>query len=535
MGYIRVSTREEEKYYPWALANSVHFYYSEDGNAWEALNQNYGVLFVKAVIRQDNTIEERAVKNPVFAKCEEGYCIGAQVIKASGEREDGEDFVFWTTDDFLHFSEQRICKEIDCTGVGEVMEIPDEMGKTLMQAWMPVCGVSVEYPKECILESWDALEGIRATVKYSDGSTDKKRVVWNKDAIVKKKDGYYTVKGQICQKTFDFPLAVGYADPVIFRWDKKWYYVATNDNLNDIGIYVREADTIEGLFAEDVEQHCILDYDEEREYIQTFWAPEFHVIGKEVYLFFALGGKKWAPHCHMMRLKKGGSIIRKEDWEEPVKVIRQDGSSLSGDGITLDMTYFEAGLISYVAWSYRYGIGTPKDTGSMIYIATIDEKEPWKLTSEPVLLSRPLYGWENLLGTINNEGPYMLQVEENLYLAYSGGHAGGYYYSIGYLMAKEYADLLNPDNWTKLCTPAMSYYSIENIYGPGHNSFFQDEEGKLWNAHHGEVRIDGGPRSTALSRVHVNAWGFPVLNMSFEREVPEHLKDVKVRVRLINE
>ena len=49
MGYLKIATRDEETYYPWALANSVHFYYSEDGNAWVDFNQNYGVLFAQAV------------------------------------------------------------------------------------------------------------------------------------------------------------------------------------------------------------------------------------------------------------------------------------------------------------------------------------------------------------------------------------------------------------------------------------------------------------------------------------------------------
>lgn len=532
MGYLKVATREEEKYYPWALANSVHFYYSEDKEHWVPFNQNYGILFAKATIREDNTIEEQAITNPVFVKTDKGYGITARIIDREGTLKDAETVLLWNTEDFLHFEEQEKVSCKTCEVLGDVLEVPGEMGKILVTAWTPIHCVSVDYEKEFAVNTLEDLDSVRATVNYNDGTKDIKRIVWDKKGAVKEPDGVYKVKGEIYQKQFPFPRAVGYADPVIFRYDGKWYYVATNDNLNDIGIYVREAAELEWLFAEDVKQHCILDYDEEKNYIQTFWAPEFHMIGGDVYLLFALGGKQWAPHCHMMKLKKGGSIIKKEDWEEPVRVVRQDGSSLSGDGITLDMTYFKANNQSYVAWSYRYGIGTSKDTGSMIYIATIDEKEPWRLTGEPVLLSRPLYGWENLIGTINNEGPYMLQVEDRLYLAYSGGHAGGYYYSIGYLMAKENDDLLNPDSWKKLCTPAMSYYSIENVYGPGHNSFFKDEEGKLWNAHHGEVSIEGGPRSTALNRVHVNQWGFPVLNMSPERELCKEMKQVEARVTI---
>ncbi len=100
-------------------------------------------------------------------------------------------------------------------------------------------------------------------------------------------------------------------------------------------------------------------------------------------------------------------------------------------------------------WSYRYGIGSPKDTGSMLHIAEIDENKPWQLISEPHLLSRPLFGWENNSGTINNEGPYPLVIGDKIYLAYSGGVAGGESYAVGYLCADSGADLLNADNWER--------------------------------------------------------------------------------------
>ena len=57
--YLKIGTREAEEYYPRTMANSIHFWYSEDKNNWEALNQNYGILFAKAIIRDNNTIEER--------------------------------------------------------------------------------------------------------------------------------------------------------------------------------------------------------------------------------------------------------------------------------------------------------------------------------------------------------------------------------------------------------------------------------------------------------------------------------------------
>lgn len=56
---------------------------------------------------------------------------------------------------------------------------------------------------------------------------------------------------------------------------------------------MREADSVRELFLEGVTEHLILAKDEARELIQTFWAPEFHVIGDELYLLFAVSGHVW--------------------------------------------------------------------------------------------------------------------------------------------------------------------------------------------------------------------------------------------------
>ena len=66
MAYLKIAVREPEgEYYPKALADSVHLYYSEDGSSFEPLNQNYGILFARAQIRENNTLEVRGLTDPV--------------------------------------------------------------------------------------------------------------------------------------------------------------------------------------------------------------------------------------------------------------------------------------------------------------------------------------------------------------------------------------------------------------------------------------------------------------------------------------
>ena len=217
-----------------------------------------------------------------------------------------------------------------------------------------------------------------------------------------------------------------------------------------------------------------------------------------------------------------------EDWEDPIRVKRMNGHFLTEDGITLDMTYFESAGKAYLAWSYRYGIGTPKDTGSMLYIATTNPKKPWVLTSEPILLSRPLYGWENQSGTINNEGPYAMISGDTVYLSYSGGDACGPAYVVGYLKAKIGADLLDISSWKKEPTAVFHLQSVEGILGPGHNSFFYDMDGRLMIAYHAQERDKYNCRCSAFHRVHLSASGFPLLNVAGERDLPADMSEVKL-------
>jgi len=215
----------------------------------------------------------------------------------------------------------------------------------------------------------------------------------------------------------------------------------------------------------------------------------------------------------MMRLKENGALTDPTDWEAPVRVRRQDGDFLTESGISLDMTYFKAGGRSYLVWSYRCGIGTAADTGSMLYVATTDEAQPWVLTSEPVLLSRPLYGWENQRGTINNEGPYALLLGDKVYLAYSGGGACDPTYAVGCLVADQEDDLLDVDNWYKEPAAMLHRGSVEGIEGPGHNSFFRDEKGELMIAYHAQDVEKSHKRCTAFHRVYVNEQGMPLLHI----------------------
>ncbi len=530
--YIKVYTRDvDAACYPDGLARSIHMAYSYDGNNYTAMNSNYGILFATAEIRENNTICPKCVKEPCIMTMDDGkYAIIAERVNEDGS-EDADcngKLLLWITSDFITFEDKGLCN-IDVKNADAVMEVHRNICDKAALKWSKLYNTGVKVPDSAIVASKEELDKIKAVAIYSDGSTATKRVEWNTDGVKFGTSGTYKVTGKVINEQYRFPLANGYGDPVILDWEGKYYFIATNDNLNDIGLYVREADDIQGLFADGVEEHLILPFDEARGFEQTFWAPEFHMIGGELYILFAVSGHAWGPQCHLMKFK-GGSIIDENCWENPIRICKKDGSYLCEDGITLDMTFVKADNASYYVWSYRQHIGTPLDSGSMLYIATVDENDPTKITSDPVLLTRPLYGWENVSGTINNEGPYAFVKDGKVYLAYSGGAANSYTYALGMFTASTGDDLLNLDNWTKSQTAVLSFYSVEGVYGPGHNSFFTDAEGNLMIAYHAETDITSTLRCDGIRRVHFNIDNEPVFDMSAERDLDSKLSNVEMKV-----
>ena len=517
---IRVYTRPvDPDSYPEGLARSVHFSCDPDGSGFQPLNRNYGILFAEGEISAENTIIPMGVARPGILRLKNGkIAIVAERVLEDGSPDESSrgKRLLWETADLIHFEPARWvdAEDPDLRSASETLPLDRSTAGAALRFWSPVVFTGVSLPDPIHIRSEKDLDEIRARLEYSDGSFREKRISWQKDGISFDVPGEYEVRGTVSAESFPFPLARGYGDPVIFPWEGKWYYTSTNDNLNDIGLYVREAETVPGLFAEGVPEHLILPFDPARGLEQTFWAPEFHVIGGELYLLFAVSRHVWGPQCHMMRLKKGGRITDPDSWEDPVRILRRDGSPLAREAITLDMTFLRARSGSYVIWSYREHIGTPLDSGSMLYIAAIDEKEPWRLKSDPVLLTRPLLGWENVSGTINNEGPHAFSRDGKIYVAYSGGSANRYTYALGLLTADTDQDLLSPSSWRKSITPVLTFYSVPGEFGPGHNSFYTNEEGDLMIAYHAEKGLQETLRCDGIRRVHFRADGTPDFQMS---------------------
>ena len=281
--------------YPAGLANAVHLAYQRPGQAERPLNRNYGMLFARGYVSDEDTIVPLGVVDPVIFGMEDGWIgIAGRMVLESGEpaKCQSGDLFLWKSRELIRFEEVG---PVDGAALAsyspdKALAVPTEIAEPAIVWWSPIRQESVRVPEEAAAQSPSDLKEVRAEVLYSDGSRAFKDVLWDTRSVDFSAPGVYEVKGQICRQAFPFPLARGYGDPVVFPWEGKWYFLGTNDNLDDIGLYIREADTVEGLFAPEVREHLILPFDAKRGFEQTFWAPEWHLIGGEAYILFAVSG-----------------------------------------------------------------------------------------------------------------------------------------------------------------------------------------------------------------------------------------------------
>ena len=310
------------------------------------------------------------------------------------------------------------------------------------------------------------------------------------------------------------------------RWNGKYYFIATNDADSNHTLYIREADTLEGLT--DAREVLLLDSDTYEGIGGLLWAPEFHEIQGKLYIFHAATpGPFYEEESHIMALREGGNPACREDWSAPRRIVKADGSDLcqAGKTITLDMTCFLWEGEYYVIWSQREFL--PKDLGAWLYIAKLNPEEPWKLASDPVVLSKPDYGWANN-HTFVEEGPYALPVGDMLYVTFSAA-AVDTSYVVSYLVAERGKDLLRRESWRKNNYPILTSRSVEGEYGTGHNAYVEDAEGNVWNTYHARPGVEG-VRSSGIRRVHFDMDGAPVLDMTEEMDLREAWRRVKTRL-----
>lgn len=585
---------EEDILYANRLAYSMHLAWESETGEYVPFHHNEGILYAKATQDgQSGVLCAKSLKSPWIFQTEDGaYGVAAVRTDSEGERDlesEGSILVF-RSDDLIHYEEMGLWKvqnaghisEVRCAydaeaktylvcwrkedgiwmegqgdffgsdgilmetvretgqpqiskgsfytqikGIcpGDAIEIPDEKGIYLIRKLMtPVC------EKVSLSNSEEPLQA-RAVATYSDGTVVERKIDWDLDRPGKSGDGScMLIRGRVHQEHFCAPFAENRADPCCMYWNGKYYYIATNDADGNNTLYIRCSDTLEGIAG--AEEVLILDTVTYPEIGGLLWAPEFHVIGGKLYLFHAAtSGEFFWEESRVMRLRDGGDPMCRADWSAPQLVVKKDGTPLceAGKVISLDMTVFGYQGETFAMWSQRQFL--PVDQGAWLYLARIDENEPWKLTSDPVCIAKPEYGWENN-HTFVVEGPYALERNGQLMVTYSGAAVDATY-TVGMLKPRRGSDILKPENWKKGNYPLMSSRSAEGQYGTGHNSYLTDENGIVWNFYHARPGVEA-PRSSFARRVHFDVDGEPMLDVLEDLDLPEQLRQVEGRLQCQN-
>lgn len=284
---------------------------------------------------------------------------------------------------------------------------------------------------------------------------------------------------------YNKPWILQRADPYVYKHIDGTYYFTASIPAYD-GIVLRHSDTLAGL--KDAEEVRVWQKHDKGIMSEHIWAPELHYLNGKWYIYYAGGDidDVWAIRPYILECADQDPMTG--NWVEKGKMIRAEEDEFSFEAFSLDGTVFENRGKHYYIWAEKVGVGKQI---SNLYIAEMEN--PCKLKTVQVLLTTPDYDWERI-GFWVNEGPAVIHHDGKIYMTYSASETGAAY-CMGMLSISEDADLLDPAMWKKERYPVLETNAEKGIYGPGHNSFTEDEQGNPIMVYHArtEEKIEGNP------------------------------------------
>lgn len=299
------------------------------------------------------------------------------------------------------------------------------------------------------------------------------------------------------------PLVRQRADAQVFRHEDGYYYLTGSVPEYD-RLVLRRSRTIAGLAS--AEERVLWRHEATGPMSGFIWAPELHWMDGRWIMYFAAGPSGGGED--VFRIRTFAVICDRPDpmagnWS----VLGQFDAPW--DSFCLDSTSFIHRGTRYFAWAQREpGI----ETNSNLYIAPL--ASPLKLGAAATRLSVPTLDWE-IRGFKVNEAPAVLARNGRLFMAYSAS-ATDARYCLGLLAAPDDADIMDPNAWAKAPEPVFVTCRETGVFGPGHNSFTVDEEGRDLLVYHGRdyAAITGDPlfdpnRHTRVQRLYYKPDGSP--------------------------
>lgn len=285
--------------------------------------------------------------------------------------------------------------------------------------------------------------------------------------------------------------ANGGADPWLQYYDGNYYLATTTWSSR---LTMRKSPTLAGLkTAEPVEIY----FETDPARCCTMWAPEFRLLdgpdGPRWYFYYTAGifGNYDYQHSHVLESAGSdpmGPYTYKATLHEPWSI---DGSILELNGeLYFLSSAFESGLQS-------------------IFIAPMSN--PWTISGERRLLSKPEHSWETS-GSFVNEAPVALYHDGDTFVIFSVSACWTPDYKLG-MLTYIGGDPLDIDSWRKHPEPVFQRSDENSVFAPAHNGFFRSPDGSEdWIVYHANDSVDGacdGGRTTRVQKFTWNEDGTP--------------------------
>ncbi len=296
------------------------------------------------------------------------------------------------------------------------------------------------------------------------------------------------------------PLVRQRADALIFKHHDGQYYMTASVPEYD-RLAIRRSPTLAGLAT--AKESVVWRRPKTGKLGGYIWAPELHEIDDRWHIYFAAGDAEEPFHIRTYVLRCLDKDALTGRWEMAGQF------KTPWDTFTLDSTVFSHKGVRYALWAQQEpGI----KTNSNLYLAPM--ATPTTLAKPPARLTVPTLDWE-IRGFKVAEGPAPLIRNGKVFISYSAS-ATDDRYCLGLLSADENADLMSPDAWSKSPEPVFVSSEETGVWGPGHNSFTVDEQGRDVLVYHGRdyKKIQGDPlfdpnRHTRVQRLYYKADGTP--------------------------
>jgi GH43 family beta-xylosidase len=295
------------------------------------------------------------------------------------------------------------------------------------------------------------------------------------------------------------PLVRQRADAQIFRHTDGSYYMTGSVPEYD-RLVLRRAKTLASLAT--AEERVVWRHLSSGPLSGFIWAPEMHRIDGRWIMYFAAGPSGGGQDVFRIRTHAvacDGDDPMTGEWAALGQV------QMAWDSFNLDSTSFVLRGTRFFAWAQREeGI----DTNSNLYIAPM--ASALTLAAKPTRLSVPTLDWETR-GFKVNEAPAVLIRHGRLFMTYSAS-ATDARYCMGMLSVRDDADIMDAAAWTKSPVPVFRSSPKNRVWGPGHNSFTVDEEGRDMLVYHGRdyETIIGDPLFDPNRHTRVQPFGYTV-------------------------